>query len=91
MRRQKYFQDRDPYSSRNTVSDLSPCGTLRSTDWSLVIDVSRKLKGFILRRQAVQEESTLPNITEQPTSHLNRSGSQNSGTLNYIKKEPNIL
>jgi len=91
MWRQKHVQDRDPYSSDNTASDISPSETLRSIDWQSVFEVLRKLRSFILGSQAVQEESTLPNITEEPISHLNRSISQNSGTFHYIKKEPNIL
>jgi len=49
-----------------------------------VIDVSRKRMGLILRSQAVKEESTLSNNTEEPISHLSRGGSQNSGTFHYL-------
>jgi len=40
--------------------------------------------GLILRSQAVKEESTLSNNTEEPISHLSRGGSQNSGTFHYL-------
>jgi hypothetical protein len=87
----KGFQDRDMYLSENTASELSPSVTVCSIHWYSAIDVSRKLMGFILRCQAVHEESTLPDITKEQISHSNCDENHNSGTFHHMQKEPNIL